>query len=179
MIRWKNGRILAASASLLLVTTSCAEPEASPEVDADPAAAEVEADVGTMDAEPAAADDGVLLDPNDAESAALMGAGLSQELVDAIVEARPIAGMADLDALLAASLDGPAREDLYERVWIPLDLNTASREEILLIPGVGERMAHEFEEYRPYRAIEQFRREMGKYVDEDEVARLERYVVIR
>ena len=39
-------------------------------------------------------------------------------------------------------------------------------------------MLHEFKEYRPYGNIEQFRREIGKYVDEDEVARLERYVVI-
>ena len=39
-------------------------------------------------------------------------------------------------------------------------------------------MIHEFEEYRPYVAIEQFRREIGKYVDDDEVARFERYVVI-
>ena len=40
-------------------------------------------------------------------------------------------------------------------------------------------MAHEFEEYRPYTSMEQFRREIGKYVNEDEVARLERYVEIR
>ena len=39
-------------------------------------------------------------------------------------------------------------------------------------------MVHEFEEYRPYTSIEQFQREIGKYVDEDEVARLERYVYI-
>ena len=70
-----------------------------------------------------------------------------------------------------------ARFEQY--VFVPLDLNTASRDDILTIPGVGERMAHEFEEYRPYRSIEQFRREIGKYVDDNEVARLERYVVIR
>ena len=52
-------------------------------------------------------------------------------------------------------------------------------EEILAIPGVGKRMAHEFEEYRPYSSMEQFRREIGKYVDDGEVARLERYVEIR
>ena len=40
-------------------------------------------------------------------------------------------------------------------------------------------MVHEFEEYRPYASMDQFRREIGKYVDEDEVARLERYVEIR
>jgi hypothetical protein len=39
-------------------------------------------------------------------------------------------------------------------------------------------MAHEFDEYRPYTDMEQFRREIGKYVDEDEVARLEQYVVL-
>ena len=51
--------------------------------------------------------------------------------------------------------------------------------EILLIPGVGDRMAHEFEEYRPYDGIERFRREIGKYVDANEVARLEQYVTIK
>jgi len=40
-------------------------------------------------------------------------------------------------------------------------------------------MKHEFEEYRPYNSMEQFRREIGKYVDDDEVARLERYVFIK
>jgi hypothetical protein len=40
-------------------------------------------------------------------------------------------------------------------------------------------MRHEFEEYRPYTGMEQFRREIGKYVDDEEVARLERYVMIR
>ena len=39
-------------------------------------------------------------------------------------------------------------------------------------------MVHEFMEYRPYRNMAQFRREIGKYVDEKEVARLERYVTI-
>jgi hypothetical protein len=40
-------------------------------------------------------------------------------------------------------------------------------------------MLREFKEYRPYRGIEQFRREIGKYVNAAEVARLERYVEIR
>jgi DNA uptake protein ComE-like DNA-binding protein len=60
-----------------------------------------------------------------------------------------------------------------------VNLNTASNAEILLIPGLGNRMLHEFKEYRPYRALAQFRREIGKYVDDKEVARLERYVTIQ
>ena len=61
---------------------------------------------------------------------------------------------------------------------MPINLNTASDEDILTIPGLGRRMLHEFKEYRPYRALAQFRREIGKYVDDDEVARFERYVVL-
>jgi DNA uptake protein ComE-like DNA-binding protein len=67
---------------------------------------------------------------------------------------------------------------LYGRLFLPLNLNKASREEILLVPGVGPRIAHEFEEYRPYRSMAQFRKEIGKYVDEKEVARLEQYVFV-
>lgn len=51
-------------------------------------------------------------------------------------------------------------------------------DEILSIPGIGKRMLHEFKEYRPYKAIGQFRREIGKYVDKQEVARLEKYVTL-
>ena len=48
-----------------------------------------------------------------------------------------------------------------------LDLNTATEDELMTVPGVGERMAHEFEEYRPWTSVGQFRREIGKYVDDD------------
>jgi DNA uptake protein ComE-like DNA-binding protein len=60
-----------------------------------------------------------------------------------------------------------------------IDLNTATDAEILSIPGVGQRMLHEFKEYRPYTSMDQFRREIGKYVDKAEVARLESYVTIK
>ena len=56
--------------------------------------------------------------------------------------------------------------------------NLASDADILSIPGLGNRMLREFKEYRPYKAMDQFRREMGKYVDKAEVARMERYVII-
>jgi hypothetical protein len=39
-------------------------------------------------------------------------------------------------------------------------------------------MLREFKEYRPYKNIEQFRKEIGKYVNAKEVARLERYVTL-
>ncbi len=61
-------------------------------------------------------------------------------------------------------------------MFVPIDLNKASEDDILSIPGVGKRMLHEFMEYRPYRSMEQFRREIGKYVDDQELSRLARYV---
>jgi DNA uptake protein ComE-like DNA-binding protein len=62
---------------------------------------------------------------------------------------------------------------------VPININTATDAEILAIPGMGPRMLREFKEYRPYTSIEQFRREIGKYVDKAEVARLEKYIVIK
>ncbi|MFK7847661.1 MAG: ComEA family DNA-binding protein [Rhodothermales bacterium] len=99
-------------------------------------------------------------------------------LAKSIMEKRPFLTMLDVDALVSGSLNDEQREMLYAKLFLPVNLNTASREEILLVPGVGPRMAHEFEEYRPYKALAQFRREMGKYVDKDEVARMEQFVFI-
>lgn len=59
-----------------------------------------------------------------------------------------------------------------------LNLNMATEEEFLAIPNVGDRMVHEFFEYRPYVSIRQFRREIGKYVDEEQVAAYEQYVFV-
>lgn len=59
-----------------------------------------------------------------------------------------------------------------------VNLNTADRAAFLALPGVTERMAHEFEEYRPYVSIRQFRREIGKYVDADQVAAYEQHVFV-
>lgn len=60
-----------------------------------------------------------------------------------------------------------------------VNLNTASREEfIAAVPNLGNKMAHEFEEYRPYKSIQQFRKEIGKYVPAEKVAEYERYVFV-
>lgn len=120
-----------------------------------------------------------LLDPNDASEEQLRAVeGLPDSVATALVEGRPFADVLALDQALAAHMDSASRQELYRRVWLPIDLNEASDEAILLIPGVGDRMLGEFKEYRPYRAMEEFRREIGKYVDEDEVARLEMYVTL-
>ena len=144
---------------------------------ADTAAASAAA-VDTMPSMAAPATSG-MVDPNTAsreELAALPG--MSDSAAAKLVAGRPFADMSAVDRALGATSDAQ-RDSIYARLWMPLDLNSAKPAEIELIPGVGPRMRHEFEEYRPYTSIAQFRREIGKYVDSTEVARLEQYVRIK
>jgi DNA uptake protein ComE-like DNA-binding protein len=86
--------------------------------------------------------------------------------------------MIAVDKVVAARLNEEQRKAAYVKLFLPINLNTASREEILLVPGAGNRMVHEFQEYRPYKALAQFHREIRKYVDEAEVLRFEQYVFV-
>jgi DNA uptake protein ComE-like DNA-binding protein len=103
---------------------------------------------------------------------------MNAALVKRIMAERPFSSMTKLNALLSKSLSTEQLSELYGKMFVPINLNTASDEDILSIPGVGKRMLREFKEYRPYTNIEQFRKEIGKYVDNKEVARLERYVTL-
>ena len=127
-----------------------------------------------------AAASGAMLDPNTATREQLASTGgMTPAAADTLIARRPFDNMTRVDSVLAPQLDSAARRTVYTKLWKPIDLNKASDAEILLIPGIGPKMLHEFKEYRPYTSIEQFRREIGKYVDAEEVARLEKYVSIR
>ena len=120
-----------------------------------------------------------VVNPNLADKEELMALPhLNESIVTKILKQRPFLTMLDLEALLSGSLNEDQLTELYVKLFVPINLNTATREEIFLVPGVGRRMAHEFEEYRPYRALTQFRREIGKYVDDEEVARFEQFVFV-
>jgi DNA uptake protein ComE-like DNA-binding protein len=120
-----------------------------------------------------------LIEPNLSSKEELLAVPhIDAALADAIVAGRPYLDMLALDRVLATKLTQEQRTTVYGKLWTPLNLNTASAEEILLIPGVGQRMLHEFEEYRPYVALAQFHREIDKYVDDQELARLEQYVFV-
>ncbi len=121
-----------------------------------------------------------LLDANRATAAQLVSVpGLDRAAAEAILGNRPYARVSDLHAVVAAHVAEDGFDAVYSTLWVPIDLNTATGDEILLIPGVGERMRREFEEYRPYVSMAQFRREIGKYVDAAEVERLASYVEVR
>lgn len=102
---------------------------------------------------------------------------MNAALAKAVIAKRPFKTVKDLDNAVS-SLTKEQRTDLYAKLFVPINLNTATDEEIQMIPGVGTRMLREFKEYRPYTALAQFHREIGKYVDNTELARLEQYVFV-
>jgi DNA uptake protein ComE-like DNA-binding protein len=116
----------------------------------------------------------IVLNANLAIEADLNALGLSSEIVAQILEKRPFLSMKDLDAIL----QGVNKEELYKKMFVPFNLNTTAEADFKMIPGVGDRMAHEFEEYRPYTSVKQFKREIGKYVDQKEVERYLNYVFV-
>jgi DNA uptake protein ComE-like DNA-binding protein len=60
-----------------------------------------------------------------------------------------------------------------------LNLNIVTADQLTsTIPDFSSRMVREFQEYRPYVSIQQFRREIGKYVDETQVTEWEQYVYV-
>jgi DNA uptake protein ComE-like DNA-binding protein len=119
------------------------------------------------------------LNPNTATEAQLRAIPqLTPELVAAIQQGRPFATIGDFNRTISGKLSPEQTRELYTVLFVPINLNRASQSDIMLIPGMTARMAHEFEEYRPYRDINQFNREIGKYVDANEVARLRSYVTL-
>lgn len=105
--------------------------------------------------------------------------GMGNRMLHEFEEYRPYRSLAIFQKEIAKYVKPDELARLEQYVFVPINLNTASDADILSIPGMGNRMLREFKEYRPYKSIEQFRKEIGKYVDAKEVARLERYVVIQ
>jgi DNA uptake protein ComE-like DNA-binding protein len=104
--------------------------------------------------------------------------GVGSRMLREFLEYRPYAALAVFHREIDKYVDDAELARLEQYVFVPMDLNTASDADFLTIPGLGNRMLREFKEYRPYDGIERFRREIGKYVSKEEVARLERYVTI-
>jgi len=105
--------------------------------------------------------------------------GMTPAIAKTLVAARPFDSITSLNTfLLGQKLTQEQANALYRNIFVNVNLNTATAAEIMLIPGAGKRMAHEFEEYRPWRSYAQFEKEIGKYVDAREVARLAQYTFI-
>src|ERR671914_685534 len=107
-----------------------------------------------------------VVDANTAPEKALLGMPhMTPAIVKGLIEKRPFASITDLNAyLLSQKLTQQQALDFYGKAFIHINLNTATPEEILLVPGAGKRMVREFDEYRPWKSYAQFDKEIGKYV---------------
>ena len=90
---------------------------------------------------------------------------LTPAIAKTIVAKRPFVSITELNSLLLAQgLTAEQAMAVYPKAFVHINLNTATPEEILLVPGAGRRMVREFPEYRPWKTWAQFDREIGKYV---------------
>ena len=113
------------------------------------------------------------------EAEILLIPGAGRRMVREFAEYRPWKTWAQFDKEIGKYVGAEETNRLKQYVYIPVNLNTASDDDILSIPGAGPRMVREFKEYRPWKTQAQFEKEIGKYVGPKEVARLWRYVVIQ
>jgi DNA uptake protein ComE-like DNA-binding protein len=105
--------------------------------------------------------------------------GAGNRMVREFAEYRPWKTWAQFDKEIGKYVGQAETDRLKQYVFIPVNLNSATDEDILTIPGAGSRMVREFKEYRPWKTKEQFEKEIGKYVGAKETTRLWRYVVIQ
>ena len=108
----------------------------------------------------------------------LLVPGAGTRMVREFAEYRPWKTWAQFDKEIGKYVGADATAKLAQYAFIPVNLNTATDEDILSIPGAGPRMVREFKEYRPWKTWAQFDKEIGKYVGQKETDRLKRYVVI-
>ena len=123
-----------------------------------------------------------LVDPNSASEQDLTALpNMTPAIVKGIIGNRPFASQAAFNTFLTGQGLKPEQlAALYGKAFVHLNLNTTTADEILMIPNIGKRMVHEFEEYRPYKSLAQWRREIGKYFPNNaqEVTRMEQYVFV-
>lgn len=117
-----------------------------------------------------------LMNPNEVEPSELaVVEGLPPAAADALMERRPFEDMQAVDAVLAEHLDQPARTEIYTLLWLPVSPNTATAEELLLIPGLEEPTRAIIEAGRPYADLVEFQQEVGQHLNAVELRRLVRY----
>ncbi|MEZ4631650.1 MAG: helix-hairpin-helix domain-containing protein [Deinococcales bacterium] len=147
-----------------------------------------------------------LLDLNSASDEALLAVpGIGEKILDEIHEYRPFASMEHFRAELGKYLDEESLDQLAQYVTVipsdaiasdesmpcddmadgeamddqeKLDLNSASDEELLAVPGIGEKILDEIHEYRPFSSMDHFKTELGKYLDEADIEALEAYLTV-
>jgi len=104
---------------------------------------------------------------------------MTPAIVKGLIEKRPFASITELQAyLLGQKLTAEQAMEFYTKAFVHINLNTATAEEILLVPGAGRRMTIEFPEYRPWKTWAQFDKEISKYIGQEATDKLKQYCFI-
>ncbi|MGD0907059.1 MAG: hypothetical protein ABSA96_05730 [Candidatus Acidiferrales bacterium] len=121
-----------------------------------------------------------LIDPNIAADSALQTLPhMTSAIVKDLIGKRPFLSVLDLNTfLLSEKLTPDQATDFYRKAFVQINLDTGTRDEFVLVPGAGNRMAKEFAEYRPWKSWGQFDKEIGKYVGQQETDRYKQYMFI-
>ena len=121
-----------------------------------------------------------LADPNTAAESDLQSLpAMTPAIVKGMMERRPFKSVTELNRFLIDQKVTPEQaREFYRKAFVPININTGTRDEFMLIPGVGSRMSAEFMEYRPWKNWTQFDKEIGKYVGQSETDRFKQYVFI-
>jgi DNA uptake protein ComE-like DNA-binding protein len=122
-----------------------------------------------------------LINPDTATKAQLAAIpGMTEARIQAVIAGRPYATPSALHAVIGKGMSNDERFTIYSAMFVKVNLNSGQKADFELVPSTMDpkRLAREFEEYRPYKTMTDFSREMKKYVSEKEVAFLERFVTI-
>jgi radical SAM superfamily enzyme with C-terminal helix-hairpin-helix motif len=109
--------------------------------------------------------------------------GMDAKKLAAIKAGRPWKAFDAFQAAMTKATNAAEAARIEQYVFIPIELNTFTESimDSFASIGVGTRQwKREFAEYRPWTSMEQFDREIGKYVRSrpTELQRLKRYVII-
>jgi DNA uptake protein ComE-like DNA-binding protein len=109
----------------------------------------------------------------------LLVPGAGQRMSKEFVEYRPWKTWPQFDKEIGKYVGAQEANRFKQYMFIPINLNTATDDDLATVPGAGPRMVKEFKEYRPWKTKAQFDKEIGKYVGPKETARFWRYFVIQ
>ena len=109
--------------------------------------------------------------------------GLNAARLKAIKAGRPWKTFEQFRADFGKGMNAAEVARVEQYLFIPIDLNTWTDPVMDSFAGIGvgtRQWKREFAEYRPWTSMEQFRREISKYLRSrpQELRRLERYVII-
>ena len=85
-----------------------------------------------------------VLNPNLADDGELTALdGVTDAIAAAITAARPVASNVELDTVIGGALSYDEKSALRQKLFLPINLNTAAEDELKLVPGINGKMVHE------------------------------------